>query len=84
MIGESGSILAEWALDRDDRGKIASMEIAKRAGCQLEPYESLLECVRTVDAKALIEAYQEYRVCNFYVQNRMVLYIYNTSRRRTL
>lgn len=60
-IGESGSILAEWALDRDDRGRTASLDIARRAGCPLEPYDALVNCVKTVDARVLTEAYQAYR-----------------------
>ena len=45
-IAESGSVLAEWALDSGDRGKIASLEVARLAGCPLEPYQALLNCVR--------------------------------------
>ncbi|KAK4035777.1 hypothetical protein OUZ56_027860 [Daphnia magna] len=59
-IGESGSVLAEWALDRDGRGKVASVAIAELAGCPVEPYEELLSCVQTVDAGLLSEAYQNY------------------------
>ena len=61
-IGESGSVLAEWAIDRDGRGKAASLTIAEYAGCPLEPYENLLECVRTVDSQVLCEAYRQYSV----------------------
>lgn len=61
-IGESGSVLAEWAVDRDGRGKKASMRVAEIAGCPLDPYEDLLDCVRTIDAQALIDAYGQFRV----------------------
>ncbi|KZS04109.1 Carboxylic ester hydrolase [Daphnia magna] len=60
-IGESGSVLAEWAVDRDGRGKKASMRVAEIAGCPLDPYEDLLDCVRTIDAQALIDAYGQFR-----------------------
>ena len=62
-IGESGTVLAEWALDRDGRGKAASLQIAELAGCPLEPYEELLTCVQNVNATSLTEAYWEYAVC---------------------
>lgn len=61
-IGESGSVLAEWALDRDGRGKVASVAIAEIAGCPVEPYEEMLSCVQTVDAGILSDAYQNYSV----------------------
>lgn len=61
-IGESGSVLAEWAVDRDGRGKKASMRVAEIAGCPLEPYEDLLSCVQNMDARELTEAYRIYRV----------------------
>lgn len=61
-IGESGSVLAEWALDRDGRGKAASLQIAEIAGCPLEPYSALLECVRTIDGAELTQAYAKYQV----------------------
>jgi hypothetical protein len=55
-IGESGSVLAEWALDRDGRGKEASLKIAEMSGCPVEPYEDLLTCVQNVDAEILTQA----------------------------
>ena len=61
-IGESGSVLAEWALDRDGRGKEASLKIAEMSGCPVEPYEDLLICVQNVDAETLTKAYQDYSV----------------------
>lgn len=62
-IGESGTVLAEWALDRDGRGKAGSLQIAQIAGCPLDPYEELLSCVQNVDAAVLTSAYGEYAVC---------------------
>ncbi|XP_046631305.1 cholinesterase 1-like isoform X3 [Daphnia pulicaria] len=59
-IGESGSVLAEWALDRDGRGKVASVKIAEIAGCPVEPYQDMLTCVQNVDAKVLTQAYMDY------------------------
>ncbi|XP_032791458.2 cholinesterase 1 [Daphnia magna] len=59
-IGESGSVLAEWALDRDGRGKVASLQIAEMAGCPLEPYQDLLTCVQNIDPLVLDRAYQDY------------------------
>jgi hypothetical protein len=61
-IAPSGSVLAEWALDRDGRGKAASLKIAEIAGCPLEPYQDLLTCVQNVDAKVLTQAYLTYAV----------------------
>lgn len=61
-IGESGSVLAEWALDRNGRGKEASLKIAEMSGCPVEPYEDLLTCVRNVDAEIITRAYQDYSV----------------------
>ncbi|XP_045023594.1 LOW QUALITY PROTEIN: acetylcholinesterase [Daphnia magna] len=59
-IGESGSVLAEWALDRDGRGKAASLKIAEMSGCPLEPYQDLLTCVQNVDAKTITQAYLDF------------------------
>jgi carboxylesterase type B len=44
-IAHSGSMLAQWALDRDSRKH--GLRIADRP---LEPYEDLLHCLRTIDA----------------------------------
>jgi len=57
-IGESGSILAPWALDR--KPVEAARRIAEIAGCPLEPYLSLLECLRLIDAKNITNAYFDY------------------------
>ena len=71
-IGESGSVLAEWALDRDGRGKEASLKIAEMSGCPVEPYEDLLTCVQNVDDEILTQAYQDYSVCNHvFVSNKI-------------
>ena len=61
-IGESGSVLAAWALDGEGRGKAASLKIAENAGCPLTPYADLLACVRNVDPETLTNAYREYAV----------------------
>jgi hypothetical protein len=61
-IAQSGSVLAEWAIDRDGRGKEASLKIAEIAGCPLEPYQDLLTCVQNIDAKNLTQAYFQYSV----------------------
>ena len=66
VIGESGSVLAEWAVDRDGRGKKASTRVAEIAGCPLEPYSELLNCVRHLDAQNLTDAYGEFRVRQFH------------------
>ena len=62
VIGESGSVFAEWALERDGRGKKASTRIAEIAGCALEPYSALLSCVQNLGATYLTLAYIKYRV----------------------
>ena len=61
-IGESASVLASWGIDRDGRGKVASTRIAEIAGCPTTPYAALLNCVRTIDAQTLTDAYFTYGV----------------------
>ena len=61
-IGESASVLASWGIDRDGRGKVASTRIAEIAGCPTTPYAALLNCVRTIDAQTLTDAYFTYSV----------------------
>ena len=61
-IGESGSVLAEWAVDRDGQGKKGSTRVAEIAGCPLEPYPALLSCVQNIDATNLTLAYRTYLV----------------------
>lgn len=55
-------MLAEWAIDKDGRGKAGSLQIAEIAGCPLEPYSALLSCVRNIDVAILTEAYETYSV----------------------
>jgi len=54
VIAEAGSMLTDWALDR--KGRESGLIIAKYAGCPLEPYRDLLECLRTVDVPTLRNA----------------------------
>jgi len=54
VIAESGSMLTEWALDR--KGGYTGYRIAEYAGCPMEPYEALLNCLRNIDEVALHEA----------------------------
>ena len=61
-IGESGSVLAEWAVDRDGQGKKGSIRVAELAGCPIESYPELLSCVQNLDATDLTLAYGVYRV----------------------
>lgn len=72
-IGESASVLASWGIDRDGRGKVASTRIAEIAGCPTTPYAALLNCVRTIDAQILTDAYFTYSVSidrlSFYSNN---------------
>ena len=49
VISQSGSMLAPWALDR--KPVEAARRIAEIAGCTLEPYSVLLDCLRNIDAK---------------------------------
>lgn len=57
-IMESGSMLAEWALDRHPRK--TGLRIAEFAECPLEPYEELLYCLRNMDEVELRRAQQKY------------------------
>jgi hypothetical protein len=45
------------------------LKIAELAGCPLEPYEDLLNCVQTIDAELLSAAMKEYTVsfCSYLV-----------------
>jgi len=49
-----GSILAEWAFDRNPRP--TGLTIAEYAGCPLEPYSDLLDCLRNVSPRLLLDA----------------------------
>lgn len=55
VISESGTMLVAWALDREPvkHGR----RIAEIAGCPLEPYADLLNCLRTIDAQELTDAF---------------------------
>lgn len=59
-IGESGSVLCGWGIDDIGGVKAISLKIAELAGCPLEPYEDLLNCVQTIDAELLSAAMKEY------------------------
>ena len=62
-IAESGSMLTDWALDRDS--KKTGVKITEYAGCgvfEQVPYEELLHCLRTVDVKTLKDAQRKYSV----------------------
>ncbi|KAK4002912.1 hypothetical protein OUZ56_004706 [Daphnia magna] len=53
-IAESGSMLADWAVDRNSTKH--GYVIAELAGCPLEPYEELLHCLRSIDVITLQNA----------------------------
>ncbi|KAI9562247.1 hypothetical protein GHT06_013212 [Daphnia sinensis] len=57
-IAESGSMLTDWALDRN--AKKNGMRIAELTNCTLEPYEVLLHCLRNLDAYTLRQAQKQY------------------------
>ena len=54
VIAQSGSMLADWALDRQARKH--GLRIAELTGCPMEPYEDLLYCLRHVDVAVLKRA----------------------------
>ena len=47
-IAESGSMLTDWAVDRNYTKH--GMRIAELAGCPLDPYADLLHCLRSIDS----------------------------------
>lgn len=53
-IAESGSMLTDWALDRN--ASKHGYRIAELTGCPLEPYADLLHCLRTIDPLELRRA----------------------------
>lgn len=59
-IAESGSILTDWAIDRDQI--TSGRKISEYAGCPLEPYHELVDCLRNVDVKTLMDAQGRYSV----------------------
>ena len=66
-IGESASVLAAWALDDGDKGKIASTRVAEIAGCPTANYDAMLDCVRNIDDNELTKAYGIYQVWFLYI-----------------
>jgi len=54
VIGQSGSMLSDWALDRN--ASAHGYRIAELANCPTTPYSELISCLRTVPAEALAEA----------------------------
>lgn len=59
-IAESGSMLADWAVDRNSTKH--GYVIAELAGCPLEPYEELLHCLRSIDVITLQNAQSAFSV----------------------
>jgi len=60
-IGESGSVLAEWALDRDPQvAEKPCRRVAELAGCPLEPYEDLIHCLRNIPAHKIVKAFSAF------------------------
>jgi len=57
-IAESGSMLTDWALDRNATKH--GYRIAELAGCPLDPYEALLHCLRSIDPVVLRRAQGQY------------------------
>jgi carboxylesterase type B len=58
-IAESGSALAPWAIDRDQVGN--ARKVADIAGCPLDPYEQLLDCLRNIPSDELMRAYTAFQ-----------------------
>ena len=54
VIAQSGSMLADWALDRQARKH--GLRIAELTGCPMEPYSAQLDCLRNVDVEVLVRA----------------------------
>ena len=51
-ISESGTALAPWALYKN--AKVEAETLAQMVGCPTDSSESLLSCLRTVDADILV------------------------------
>jgi len=89
VIGESGSTLPEWALDRDPKvAEEPCRRIAELAGCPLEPYKDLLHCLRNIPAEELTAAFAAFvvfhRLINFTTLNYTdLLYSINGRRMKT-
>jgi len=62
-IGESGSVLAAWAFNRDPKeAEETCRKLAKLAGCPLEPYEDLIHCLRNIPARKIVKTFSEIQV----------------------
>lgn len=59
-IAESGSMLADWALDRNARR--TGLRIAELAGCLFPDEKDTVECLRSLDAIALHNAQKQFSV----------------------
>ena len=66
VIAQSGSALADWALDRD--GRRHGLRIAELAGCPVANQTELVHCLRTVDAPTLLRAEGRANVCRFFIE----------------
>jgi len=53
-IAQSGSMLADWALDA--RALQNGRSIVEETGCPMEPKEDMVACLRTIPAQQLIQA----------------------------
>ena len=72
VIGQSGSMLSDWALDRN--ASAHGYRIAELANCPTSPYDELISCLRNAPAEALAEA--QYR---FEVSHIMAYWIYKAE-----
>ena len=73
-IGESGSVLAEWALTQNMESiEEPCKKFAEFTGCPLEPYEDLLHCLRNIPAENLIKAYRQFKVFSILCLNHLLL-----------
>ena len=62
-------MLTEWA---DDKKALEhGLSISKYAGCPLEPYEDLLNCLRNANVSTLLQAFRTYNVseCLYFDKN---------------
>ena len=60
VIGQSGSMLSDWALDREAAEH--GWRIVELAGCKKEEYADTIDCLRTIDAAELVEAQRKFEV----------------------
>ncbi|XP_050090637.1 glutactin-like isoform X2 [Anopheles aquasalis] len=61
-IIQSGSIFSPWATCRSP--KEGAIDIARRVGCD-RPAESMEDCLRSVPAVSLMQAYNDHRIAQF-------------------